>query len=249
MFDKSFTWKRIGGSPRKTLDVNLGHVPYLEPEGPEERRGVRVAVAIAVALHLVLFLAHLPELKGKPLRAGSPQKVYVIQQVRFQPPMPQPQEQIPKKKERKKKIPIPDPTPEEPEPVVFDEIELPEFEIADVDTLIGIPDAPPGPAIVGVGPAGPYRPGGEVSAPVKVFYPSPIYTEDGRRARIQGVVILEAIIDALGNVARVKVLKGLPAGLTESAVETAKRWQFEPAKRQGQPVAVYLNLTIRFSLQ
>ena len=248
MFDKSFTWKRMGGAPEKTLNVNLGHVPYLEPEGPEDRRRVRLAVTVAVLGHLVFFLVQMPELAGKPLRAGAPQKVYVIQQVRFQQPPP-PAQQIAKKKERKKKIPIPDPTPDEPEPIVVDEVELPEFEISDIDALVGIPEGPPGPPIAGIGPNGPYRPGGEVTAPIKIVYPSPLYTEQGRQNRVQGVVILEAIIDALGDVASVKVLKGLPDGLTESAVETAKKWKFEPAKRQGQPVAVYLNLTIRFSLQ
>jgi protein TonB len=63
------------------------------------------------------------------------------------------------------------------------------------------------------------------------------------------VVLLEAVIDVDGSVVNVRVLKGLPQGLTESAAETAKIWKFEPATRNGQPVAVYLNLTVRFSLQ
>ena len=91
--------------------------------------------------------------------------------------------------------------------------------------------------------------GGEVAPPERLFGPAPPYTEEARQGRVQGVVILEAIIDAMGNVNDVKVLKGLPMGLTEQAVQTAEEWKFKPATRNGDPVAVFFNLTIRFSLQ
>jgi len=70
-----------------------------------------------------------------------------------------------------------------------------------------------------------------------------------RQARIQGVVILQAIVDSLGNVGYVKVLKGLPEGLTESAVQVVQEWRYEPATLHGEPVPVYINLTVNFSLQ
>jgi protein TonB len=127
------------------------------------------------------------------------------------------------------------------------EIEVPEYDPRSTsDLFYGIPDAPPGEGIVG-GP--PMRLGGDIVPPVKVSYPQPRYTEEGRLSRIQGVVILEAIIDAVGDVHDVKVLKGLPMGLSESAVETAMAWKFKPATLNGRPVPVYLNLTIHFSLQ
>ena len=62
-------------------------------------------------------------------------------------------------------------------------------------------------------------------------------------------MILQAIIDAMGNVSQVKILKGLPLGLDTSAIETVESWRFKPATLEGQPVAVYLNLLINFSLQ
>ncbi len=62
-------------------------------------------------------------------------------------------------------------------------------------------------------------------------------------------MILQAIVDAMGNVSQVQVLKGLPLGLTESAIETVQGWRYKPATLDGQPVAVYLNLLINFSLQ
>ena len=247
MFEKSQTFRRFGGGSRRTLDVNLGHVPYLEPEPPEARRGMKIAVAAAVVFHLGLFAVVLPELDDEPRHIGREQKVYAVQQVRFSPPPPVAQQQIPKVRQKKRVIPIPDPTPEEPEPIRTVDIELPEvdFEVAD-DAVFGIPEGPPAPSVYG---GVPQRLGGNIQPPVKVYYPQPRYTEDGRQARIQGVVILEAIIDARGDVTNVKVLKGLPLGLDESAVEAAKQWKFEPATLDGEPVPVYLNLTIRFSLQ
>ena len=151
----------------------------------------------------------------------------------------------PKKKDKKRIIPIPDPTPQEPEPIQLAEAEVPELDVALDGVVFGIPDAPPSD-----GPFGPvFQLTGDITPPQKIFYPSPRYTEEGRQARTQGVVILEAVVDATGDVIRVKLLKGLPFGLSEEAVATAERWKFRPATRGGKPVSVYLNLTIRFSLQ
>ena len=62
-------------------------------------------------------------------------------------------------------------------------------------------------------------------------------------------MLLETVIDESGNVTRIKVLKGLTMGLTESAVETAKQWKYKPATREGVPVAVYLNVVVSFTVQ
>ena len=70
---------------------------------------------------------------------------------------------------------------------------------------------------------------GNITPPVKIHYPQPQYTEDARRARIQGVVILEATIDREGDVVDIRILKGLPMGLDKSAVKTALEWRFKPA--------------------
>lgn len=96
---------------------------------------------------------------------------------------------------------------------------------------------------------GPMNVGGDVTAPVKIFGPQPHYTPEAREARAQGVVIVQAIINCDGEVANVNVLKGLPFGLTESAVAAISRWRFEPARQDGRPVMVFYNLTVNFRLQ
>ena len=76
-----------------------------------------------------------------------------------------------------------------------------------------------------------------MNPPVKIKAPQPQYTEIARKARIQGVVIVQAIIDKQGNVTSVKLLKGLPMGLDKAAVDAIKRWRFEPATLARVPEA------------
>ncbi len=247
MFEQSHTWRRFQPDGARTLNVHLGHVPYLEPDPREDRRGWGLAVAVAILAHFVLFLIHLPAGRAKPLEISPRPEAYVVRPVRFQPPPPAAQKQLPQPKEKRRIIPIPDPTPDEPEPIRLPEVEVPAVvDFAAVGDVFGIPEAPPWP---GIGRPAARRIDGSIQPPQKVFYPSPRYTEEGRRERVQGVVILEAVIDEEGDVYDVRVLKGLPLGLTESAVETARLWKFQPAVQNGRPVPVFLNLTIRFSLQ
>jgi protein TonB len=76
----------------------------------------------------------------------------------------------------------------------------------------------------------------------------PEYTDIARNARVAGVVIVEATIDKNGNVDRVRVIKGLPMGLAESAERAVRQWKFKPGTLNGQPVDVIFNLTVNFKL-
>ena len=103
----------------------------------------------------------------------------------------------------------------------------------DTDIIFGIPEGPP--------PAEPDRARsawvGTSSRPRRSTPPSPQYTEIARKARIQGVVIVEAIIDKTGNVTNVKVLKGLPMGLDQAGGRRRLEvWKFKPATLNGKPV-------------
>jgi protein TonB len=91
--------------------------------------------------------------------------------------------------------------------------------------------------------------GGAISKPEAISRVNPVYTEAARRARIQGVVIVETIIDKTGTVTNVRVLKPLPMGLDQAAVDAVKKWKFRPAQLNGRPVNVYFVLTVNFQLQ
>lgn len=83
--------------------------------------------------------------------------------------------------------------------------------------------------------------------PAVVSRVDPRYTETARKVGLQGVVIVEAVIDEHGRVESVKVLRGLPLGLEEAAVSAVRQWKFEPARYlDGRAVKVYYNLTINF---
>jgi len=217
----------------------------LEREQKNDRKIRGWSLVAALVVHLVLLVIVFPELTAKPKAVASgPKKLYLVQPVRFQPPPPKQQREIPKRKA--KKIPIPDPTPDEPEPLQIEEPTLPEIDLADFDGVVfGIPDAPPrsGP------PGDPMQVSGDVQPPQKILAPQPRYTEEARQARIQGVVILQAIVDTVGNVTDVEIIKGLPLGLSESAIEAVSAWKFRPATLEGVPVAVFFNLTVSFRLQ
>lgn len=93
------------------------------------------------------------------------------------------------------------------------------------------------------------RVGGDVKAPVATYRVDPAYTEVARKARIEGIVIIEAIIDQNGNVTDARILKGLPLGLDQAALEAVKKWKFRPGTLNGQPVPVIYNLTVVYRLQ
>ena len=95
----------------------------------------------------------------------------------------------------------------------------------------------------------PVRVGGDVKPPVSIVRVEPTYTEIARKARIEGIVIIEAIIDRNGNVSDARVLKPLPMGLDQAALEAVKRWKFRPGTLNNQPVPVIYNLTVNFRLQ
>lgn len=88
----------------------------------------------------------------------------------------------------------------------------------------------------------------DVMKPVKLSGEAPQYSEIAKEARIQGTVILEAIIDKNGDVTRVRPIKSLPLELTDNAIAAVKTWKYEPATLEGKPVSVYYQLTINFRL-
>ena len=104
--------------------------------------------------------------------------------------------------------------------------------------------APPPPE-----PDVPLRVGGSVKAPVAIIHTPPVYPEIAKRARVSGVVVIEAIIDKQGRVKNAKILRGLPMGLDQSALDALKQWTFHPATLDGRPVEVFYVLTINFALR
>lgn len=80
------------------------------------------------------------------------------------------------------------------------------------------------------------------------FKPRPVYTEEGRRLKIEGEVLIEAVFTTDGQVRVLRVVQGLGHGLDESAIHAAQQIQFKPARQNGQPVDFQAVLHIVFQL-
>ena len=93
----------------------------------------------------------------------------------------------------------------------------------------------------------PIRAGGGISPPKKVKHVDPLYPDMAKAARIRGIVILEAVIDAQGRVRNVHVLRSVPL-LDDAAVAAVQRWEYEPTLLNGLPVPVIVTVTVRFEM-
>jgi periplasmic protein TonB len=93
-----------------------------------------------------------------------------------------------------------------------------------------------------------FRPGNGVSAPRAIYDPDPEYSEEARRAKFQGNVVLSLIVDPTGRVRDIHVARSVGMGLDEKAIEAVRKWRFTPGVRDGRTVAVQVNVEVNFRL-
>jgi TonB family protein len=94
----------------------------------------------------------------------------------------------------------------------------------------------------------PLRVGDNIRAPIKVTDATPVYPPIAQSARVQGVVILEAVIDEQGDVASARVVRSIPL-LDGAALDAVSKWKYAPADVDGRLVAVVMTVTVNFRLQ
>lgn len=213
---------------------------YLD-EDKEDNRSLRASMVVALIVHVAFLFATIPTLASKEVEEPQQKYVRLAPTPKFKKP-PVVEKQI--LEPRHKKVPIPAKEPDKEEPWVDDIVEEVEVPIDLTDTLLGeLPGPPPEPE-----PTGPIRVGGQIKPPVRTHTVQPRYTEVARKARIQGTVIVEAVIGKDGRVQSTKVLKGLPFGLADEAVKAVEQWTFKPSTLNGKPVEVIYVLTAHFEL-
>jgi len=105
-----------------------------------------------------------------------------------------------------------------------------------------------GPGTSGNIGGGAYRIGGGVSAPSILYKVEPEYSEEARKAKFQGTVVLAVIVDEHGNPRDIKVVRPLGLGLDQKAVEAVEKWKFSPGKKDGKPVPVQAQIEVNFRL-
>jgi protein TonB len=99
----------------------------------------------------------------------------------------------------------------------------------------------------GVG-GGVFRVGGGVTAPALLFKKEPEYSEEARKAKYQGTVLLYIEVDPSGRATNIKVQRSLGLGLDEKAIEAVKQWKFKPGYKDGKPVTVAATIEVNFRL-
>jgi len=107
----------------------------------------------------------------------------------------------------------------------------------------------------GVGPGsgggfggGAYRVGNGVTSPIPIYRPEPEYSEEARKAKYQGEVVLSVVIDAKGLPTQIQVLHSLGLGLDEQAMKAVQQWRFKPGTKDGKPVPVIAQIAVNFRL-
>jgi protein TonB len=93
-----------------------------------------------------------------------------------------------------------------------------------------------------------YRVGGDVKPPQLVYGPAPIYPPLARTSRIEGTVLIDAIINDAGNVVEARAISG-PGLLLHAALMAVSRWRYQPTYLDGQAVSIRMHVTVRFHLQ
>jgi protein TonB len=223
-----------------------------------QRRWFMLPVSIAAhgAVAVAWFVMPLTAAGDLPL-PGPPSGI--VRFVKLAPPPPPPLQRAPQRATLADPRPRIAPTeapptiaPEMPDPVVGPpgppvEGALP----AGVDVEGGLPLAltptpPPPPPPIEPRPQL-VRVGGTVREPKKIVHVAPIYPRIAQDAKIQGVVVLEAIIDTEGRIDRLRVLRSAPL-LDEAAIAAVKEWRYTPTQLNGVPVPVLMTITVHFRL-
>jgi protein TonB len=108
----------------------------------------------------------------------------------------------------------------------------------------------------GIGPGsgggtggGPFQPGAGIEPPTLLREIKPLYTDEARKRAVEGNVVLEIVVRRDGSVGNPRVTRSLGAGLDERAIDAVRQWRFGPARRQGSPVDVVVEVSVEFKLR
>jgi protein TonB len=222
--------------------------------GRRQRHWSVLPLSIAGHAAIVMALLFSPLVSGVELPAvASPLSDFMPVVVPTPPPPPGPPNHVSRRDVR---APIEAPTTIAPE--------------ADAPTREPVPGGIPGgpgvdsahPLVTDLGMTGPamappppppvpapkiVRVGGVIREPRKLVHVAPVYPEIARLSRVQGIVTMEAVLDATGKVESVRVLSSQPL-LEEAAVRAVRQWRYTPTELNGVPVPVLMTITVRFSL-
>ena len=94
-----------------------------------------------------------------------------------------------------------------------------------------------------------YKPGPGMTPPRAIESPQPEYSEKARKAKYQGYCVLSLVVGTDGLPRDIRVVRSLGMGLDEKSIEAVQKWKFEPARKDGQPVAVRIKVETSFRIR
>ena len=212
-------------------------------------------LSLCIALYLVLALIWMPGFQfGAVVDAGAAPESKPTARRKILKPPPKKLERAQVRKPMARRVPMPDTTPYEPEPVIEPAPVIePDLVLTD-DWEIGVAEWPGdgskggGESVGGVV----HLPGEDGLVPPKFTKRfSPKYPDEAVKIKLQGYVILEAILRKDGEIDRIQVVRGLSEGkfgFEREAINALKRWEFLPGKLHGEPVDVRMTIKIDFIL-
>jgi len=88
-----------------------------------------------------------------------------------------------------------------------------------------------------------------ITAPKAIYSPNPEYTDQARKRKVRGSVLLSLVVTAEGDVREPKVIRSLDQDLDKQAVAAVSKWKFTPATKDGQPVSVRIKVEASFNIK
>jgi protein TonB len=239
----------------------MSHELFEEITTPAVRRtGSRYTIPISIAAHVVVIativivpLFALDVLPSPPVDGG----IWVTPTVPVPPPPPRAPRVRPQTPQRLENVSA---VSYEAPKGVHDEIEREPAD--DAPTVPGglenggglegsfgngprtVPPPPPQPQPI----TGPVKVGGQIREPRRVFSVAPVYPAIARQARVQGTVLIQAVIGVDGAVRDTQVLNSVPL-LDQAALDAVRQWKYQPTLLNGVPVAVIMTVSVRFTLE
>ncbi|MEE8199926.1 MAG: energy transducer TonB [Candidatus Acidoferrales bacterium] len=269
--------RRAPGEPEEAIPVDRKLEFLMKPPADAAPRRARsTTVALLVHVGLVGAALLLPLMYMETLELHSLDRTWLATPPPPPPPAPPPPavgQRAPARRPPAVRVPLeanltlPTAIPKEiPRGEELGEVEVAGLPLADLGVEGGVPGGVPGGQVGGVlggvlggvpsatppparpaGPPKPVRVGGVVQAPRLLYHIKPSFPVIARQARIEGDVVLRAIIDVHGRVTHMEVVSGHPL-LVRAATQAVQQWRYEPTYLNGEPVPLILEVTVTFSL-
>lgn len=206
-----------------------------------------IALVAAGLLHLGALCLPLPQIPPIEVPETPQGPVRFLQKTDIPPPStPEPEERPPRELVHRIPVPVPD-------PLIVDPVDEPAPATVSPLESVATPlwfDAQPVPPPPQPAPVDEWAPGVErpVALPGRV---QPVYPETARRVKLEGLVVLRALITELGDVESIAVVRETRPGLGfgAAAAEAVSTWKYRPGRLDGRPVAVVLTVVVEFKLR